>query len=102
MTKKEFIEYQEQNGFDDALIELENECDELTDTELLKEYAIKCIVAGDYQIAAHICAALHEFWVDDFSEVWLYDYNMGTLEEPTPVEDFEDIEHLLEDESEVA
>lgn len=60
--------------------------------EDLKDYAIYLINDNNFFLAIHILEALNKCERD----FYIYDCCMGTLEEPTPIEDKEDVEHLID------
>lgn len=70
--------------------------DYITSYESLKDYAINLINDNNFFLAIHILEALNKCE----AEYYIYDYCMGTLEEPTPIEEKEDVEHLIDFEDE--
>ena len=87
MTKKELNTL----TFDEAIEKLEEENDCITTYNILKEFAIDNINNDNLFIAIHILQA-----IQDESEYYNYDYNMGTLETPTPITSLEDLEDYCE------
>lgn len=59
----------------------------------LKNFAIAMIEKDSVFLAIHILEALEE----DCADYYRYDASMGTLETPTPIEDKEDFEYLLDE-----
>ena len=90
MTRTEF----EQKSFEEVMEQLNEERDEITDLDMLKEFAVKAINEGNYFLAIHVLKALQDGNDEDW---WNYDYSMGTLDTPTPITEKEDVEHLIED-----
>ena len=70
--------------------------DYITSYESLKDYVINLINDNNFFLAIHILEALKKCE----TEYYQYDYCMGTLEEPTPIEEKEDVEHLIDFEDE--
>ena len=87
MTKKELNTL----TFDEAIEKLEEENDCITTYNILKEFAIDNINNDNLFIAIHILQA-----IQDEAEYYNYDYNMGTLETPTPITSLEDLEDYCE------
>ena len=91
MTKTEF-----NNMSYEDLMEYANEnLNDVTDEEILKQYAIKKIEDDDFFLALHIINAIYNNPYPDII-YYRYDYNMGTLETPTPIIDKDDIEDLID------
>ena len=90
MTRAEFeaIEF-------DELIELmyENSYD-VTNEETLKSFAMDKLQDDNFGMALHIINAIYENPYD--TEWYRYDYNMGTLQTPSPITDKEDVEDLID------
>lgn len=89
MTKIDF----ERKNFDELISQLQEETDEVTTYEELKEFAINKIKSDDLFVAIHILEAIN----DDTAEYYLYDYCMGTLTSPSSIKEKDDIYHLIED-----
>ena len=87
MTKKELNTL----TFDEAIEKLEEENDCITTYNILKEFAIDNINNDNLFIAIHILQA-----IQDEAEYYNYDYNMGTLETPTPITSLEELEDFCE------
>ena len=64
----------------------------ITSRDDLKMSAIECIENDDVNLASHICEALC-----DYADYYAYDYSMGTLETPKPIDSKEDIEEYRRD-----
>lgn len=90
MTKAEF----EEQSFEECMEQLNEEFDEITTLENLKEFVKIKLDWGNYLVAKHIIEALEkgndEYW-------WDYDYCMGTLDTPIPLTEKADVEHLIDD-----
>ena len=78
--------------FDEAIEKLEEENNCITTYSILKEFAIDNINNDNLFIAIHILQAIQE----DEAEYYNYDYNMGTLDTPTPIKSLEDLEDFCE------
>lgn len=81
MDFEEFIEWAKEN------------LDDVTDEEILKDFAIKKLQDDNFGMALHIINAIYNNPYD--TEYYRYDYSMGTLETPTPITDKEDLEDLI-------
>lgn len=90
MTRKEF----EKLSFDEVMCKMMDEQYDITTLDTLKDFAKENIDDGHYFLAAHIIEALKTY---DDESWWLYDYSMGTLDTPEPIENKQDVEHLIED-----
>jgi hypothetical protein len=91
MTKKEF----EAMTLDEAIDWASENLDDLTTEEILLEFAKEKIDEDSLFMALHILRAVYDS-VESYNGYYLYDYNMGTLETPTPITCKEDIEHLID------
>lgn len=89
MTKKEF----EAMSFEDFMEWANENLDDVTDEEILKEFAIEKLQDDNFNMALHIINAIYNNPYD--TEYYRYDYSMGTLETPTPITDKEDLEDLI-------
>lgn len=67
--------------------------DGITTKNYLIEYVIEKIKSNDFNVALHILNAIY----DNPSETdfYRYYYSMGTLETPTPITEYADIEDLI-------
>ena len=89
MTKKEF-----KNMSFEEFIEWANEnINDVTHEDILKEFAIKKLQDDDFGMALHIINAIYTNPHD--TEYYRYDYSMGKLETPTPIAEKEDLEDLI-------
>lgn len=97
MTISEFKKIEAEKGFYEAVAKLEENCDCITDYEILKDFAKYSFDNDNLYVAAHVANALAD---NNFYDgyYWRYDYSMGTLETPTPIETIDDIIDLLDDE----
>lgn len=82
-------------SFDEVMQQLNEEKDTITTIDILKDFIKENIDNDNYYLALHVLNAIAEDTSD--AQWWIYDYCMGTLETPTPINDKEDIEHLIED-----
>lgn len=89
MTRKEF----ETMSFEDFIEWAKENLDDVTDEEILKEFAIEKLQDDNFSMALHIINAIYDNPYD--TEYYRYDYSMGTLETPTPITDKEDLEDLI-------
>ena len=94
MTREEF----EKMSFEELMEWANENLDEVTVKDTLKNFAIDNIESEHYYLATHVLNALSENPYD--TQWYLYDYSMGTLEEPTPITEKADIEHLIDFEEE--
>ena len=90
MTRREF----EEKSFEDVMSQLNEECDQITTLDRLKEFAKLKIDEGNYPLANHIIVALQAGHDEDW---WDYDYCMGTLDTPIPLTEKTDVGHLIYD-----
>lgn len=74
--------------------QLDDELDEITTLDRLKEFAKLNIDDGHYFLANHIIKALQNENDEDW---WDYDYCMETLNTPIPLTGKTDVEHLIND-----
>lgn len=66
----------------------------ITDEETLKEFIIKKVQDDDWYLATHL---LNYIWENGTSsEYYIYDYSMGTLDNPTPIDTKEDLEDFID------
>lgn len=87
MTKQELNNL----TFEEAIEKLQEENNCITTYNTLKEFAIDNINNDNLFIAIHILQS-----IQDEDEYYNYDYNMGTLETPTPIKSLEDLEDFCE------
>lgn len=90
MTRTEF----EEKSFEGVMSQLNEELDEITTLDMLKEFAKLKTDEGNYLLANHIIEALQAGHDEDW---WDYDYCMGTLDAPIPLTEKADVEHLIDD-----
>lgn len=91
MTKTEF-----ENMTLDELIEWAYEnLDDITTEEVLLDFAKTKIDDDNIYLALHVLKAIYESG-ESYNGYYLYDYNMGTCETPTPITCKEDFEHLID------
>lgn len=69
-------------------------CNEITDEETIKSFIIEQVENDDWFLAKHLLDYIWEHGTD--SEYYLYDYSMGTLDNPVSIDDKEDIKHLID------
>lgn len=83
MTFKELLEWAYEN------------VDDLTTEDVLIDFAKSKIDDSNFNVAMHILAAIWES-EEAYKGYYLYDYNMGTCETPTPVTCKEDLEDYID------
>lgn len=84
-------------SFDEVMEKLNEEYDQITTIDILKDFIKYNIDNDNFIIAIHV---LNAIWNDPNPEdsIWYdYDYSMGTLDTPTSINCKADIEHLIED-----
>lgn len=79
--------------FEEVMEQLDEERDDITTYERLKEYAKDKIDGDDLLVAIHILEALQNDSVDWYE----YDYCMGTCQTPSGITEKEDIGHMIEE-----
>lgn len=87
-------EYFETHSFNNVMNRLYVEDKGVTTLDTLKVFAKNTIVKGQYYLSEHLIKALRN---GDDEYYWLYDYNMGTLDTPVPINSLDDVEHLIDD-----
>lgn len=90
MTKAEF----ENMSFEDLIEYAKENLNDVTDEETLKQFAIEKLENDAFNMALHIINAIYNNPYN--TEFYRYDYNMGTLETPTPITEHSDIEDLID------
>ena len=93
MTRKEF----ETKSFDEVMEQLNEERDDITTIDRLKEFIKYKVDNEDFNVASHLCNAIWNDPNPDNSDWYIYDYSMGTLDKPVCVSKKEDVEYLIED-----
>lgn len=93
MTRAEF----ESKSFEEVMEQLNEECDEVTTIDILKEFIKEKVDSDDFYLVAHLCDAIWNVPDSGNSDWYLYDYSMGTLDSPICVSCKEDVEHLVYD-----
>ena len=69
--------------------------DDLTTEDMLCEFAKSKIDDDSFNVAMHILTAIWES-EEAYNDYYLYDYNMGTCETPTPITCKEDLEDYID------
>ena len=87
-------EFFEVNSFEDVMERLNEERDDITTLDILKEFAKAKIDDGNYFVAKHILEALQAGYDERW---WNYDYCMGTMDTPMPVTEKADVAHMIDD-----
>lgn len=91
MTKTEF----EKMSLDELIDWAYDNLDDITTEDVLIEFAKAKIDDDSLYLAMHVLSAIYNS-EESYNGYYLYDYNMGTLETPTPVTCKEDFEHLID------
>ena len=68
---------------------------DITTEETLLEFVKTKITDGNIMMACHVLNAVYES-EEAYNDYYLYDYSMGTLETPTPITCKEDLEDLID------
>lgn len=89
MTRNDF----ETKTFEEIMEQLNEERDDITTYEMLKEFAKEKIDGDDLLVAIHILQALK----NDDAEWYEYDYCMGTCQTPSGIDKKEHVEHMIDD-----
>jgi len=89
MTREEY----NNKNFQDIMEQLNEERDDITTYETLKDFAKEKIEEDSLLVAIHILEALQ----NDDAEWYEYDYCMGTCQTPSGITEKEHIEHMIED-----
>lgn len=93
MTRKEF----ETKSFDEVMEQLNEERDDITTIDILKEFIKEKVDNEYFNVASHLCNAIWNDPNPENSDWYEYDYCMGTLDTPVRLSKKEDVEHLIED-----
>ena len=91
MTRVEF----EKMSLDELIDWAYGNLDDNTTGDVLIEFAKAKIDEDSLYLAMHVLSAIYNS-EESYNGYYLYDYNMGTLETPTPVTCKEDFEHLID------
>lgn len=89
MTRQDY----EKKSFEELMEQLNEESDQITTYENLKEFAKYKIDENELNVARHILESIH----NDSEEWYDYDYCMGTLDTPSSITCKEDVEHMIEE-----
>lgn len=87
-------EYFETHSFNNVMKKLYEENTNVTTIDMLKIFIEKTVIKSQYYLSEHLIKALRN---GDDEYYWLYDYNMGTLDTPVPVNSLDDVIHLIDD-----
>lgn len=79
-------------NFLEAVNQIAEERDDLTSYDTLKDFAKAKIDSDDIFVAIHILEALNKKQADYYN----YDFCMGTLDTPTPIETLQDLADYCE------
>lgn len=89
MTREQY----KRMDFEELIEWAKENLDDVTDEEILKQFAIEKLQDDNFSMALHIINAIYNNPYD--TEYYRYDYSMGTLATPTPITDKEDLEDLI-------
>lgn len=87
-------EYFETHSFNNVMKKLYEENTNVTTIDMLKIFIEKTVIKSQYYLSEHLIKALRN---GDDEYYWLYDYNMGTLDTPVPIDSLDDVIHLIDD-----
>lgn len=93
MTRQEF----DSKSFEELMEMLNEESDDITTIDVLKDFIKEKIDSDDFYLAIHLLQAIWDDPNIGDSEWYQYDYSMGTLQSPSSLNCKEDIEHMIED-----
>jgi hypothetical protein len=88
MTKEEFQELAETEGFDKAMSRLSEDVDNLHDEDLLIMFVKDKLDSVDYPLAAHVLNGIVNSEGD--SRWYDYDFSCGTLDKPVCINTVEE------------
>ena len=97
MKRSYFEELVELGGFEEAMRNLDEEQNEVTTYDLLKEFAKTKLDEGELHLACHILQALidAENSCGEWSDYFCYDYTAGTCDTPKMLSTIDDVaEHI--------
>jgi hypothetical protein len=92
MKKQDFIKKVRKYGFDEAMGELYDELDCITDYDQLKDYIIDCIKRDDNHLALHLLNSIYNS--DGNSNWYYYEFSEGTMCTPVCLNTIKDVEDL--------
>jgi hypothetical protein len=93
MTRKEF----EEMSLEELVEWACENIDDVTIEETLLDFAKAKIDDDNIYLAIHVLKAIWES-SEAYNGYYLYDYNMGTMETPTPITCKEDLEDYIDEE----
>lgn len=82
-----------QKGFNNAVIELSEQHDDITTYEGLKDFIKNKLDDDNLIVAAHLTNELNKC---AYAEYYRYDFCMGTLDTPYPLKDISDLEDFCD------
>lgn len=83
--------------FEDVMSQLNEELNEITTLDSLKEFIKEKIDEDNFCIASHLCNAIWNDPNPSMSEWYDYDYSMGTLDTPVCLSEKSHVDHLIDD-----
>jgi len=95
MKRMDFEELVELGGFEEAMRNLNEEKNDVTSYENLRDFAIEHAQNDNFHLAAHILSALDKAYNYGDSDYFAYDYTAGTCDTPKMLSTIDDIaEHI--------
>lgn len=91
MTKRQIKKIYEEKGLNEACQVLEEDGHPITSYETIKSRIIEEAENDNWCMVIHLSQALK----DEEADYYLYDHSMGTLNNPTPITDIQDLIDLL-------
>lgn len=91
MKKRQIEKIYEEKGLNKACQALEEDGYTITSYEAIKSRIIEEAENDNWYIVVHLAKALEE----EESDYYNYDHSMGTLDNPTPITDLQDLIDLL-------
>lgn len=88
MTKKQFYRM----SFEDAIEQLNEERNDITSYEVLKEFIKEKLEEDNINLVLHLVKAIWEDTSVGDSDYYQYDYTMGTYDTPKALNTLEDLE----------
>ena len=93
MTKKEF----QKLGFENAISILQEEINDITDIEILKDFIKHNVENDNFFLAIHLLNALYNSDNAEETYYYRYDYSLGAIDTPEELNTIEDLEQFCEE-----
>lgn len=97
MTKKQFKEIEAKQGTYIALLKLMEESDDLYLLSDMKNIIINNLKDDCWMLAKHLLDCVYDDSWEYDDPIFYYDYSMGTLQNAWSVNNYEDVEDLLDE-----